>query len=284
MTDKTDMDQRWAVTPNIASTESLPHEYPESVRSVARALKLLALLNTSPTMSLHELHCRSGLPKPTVHRILATLDAHGYVERREGVYRVAAKVQDLSAGYSEHSFIVDLFRPILLAATQRFKWPLALGQLDQLEMAVRYSTMRQSPLAIRSATAGRRYSLVRSGMGIAYLAFCTDQEREFLLELIQDQIKSYADRDLLERQIEETRFRGYALRSAKRTEDSATAAFPIRHNANVVATLSLTTFGSVMTETFIGRLGDTLKQVVADTETVYAERRLENKESPLLWT
>lgn len=238
---------------------------------MARALKLLALVNTQYAVSLHDLHRMSGLPKPTVFRILTTLQADGYVELegRQGVYRVGAKVCELSAGYSEAAMLVDLCRPILLATTQRIKWPLGLGLLDELEMAVRFSTMPHSPMAVQSSTQGHRHSLLRSAMGAAYLAFCPDEERDLLLELAFEEAGAAADPARIQRRIEAARHRGYGLRLPGKPGDSATAALPIRHGGRVVAVLSLTTFGSVMTDSFVSGLRGTLDDVVAQIERAY---------------
>lgn len=264
-----------------AAGHAEPSEDTGIIRSVTRALKLLALVNTQYAVSLHDLHRMSGLPKPTVFRILTTLQAEGYVELegRQGVYRVAAKVCELSAGYSEAAMLVDLCRPLLLAATQRIKWPLGLGVLDELEMAVRFSTMPHSPMAVESSTQGHRHSLLRSAMGAAYLAFCPDEERRLLLDLALEEAGPGADAARIHKRIEATRRRGYGLRLPAKAGESATAALPIRHADRVIGTLSLTTFGSVMTDGFVAGLRETLDGVLSDIEQAYALRVGEPPES-----
>ena len=64
------------------------------IRAVARALNLLDAMNERQPCSLAELHHATGLPKPTVFRILATLEAEGYVrsEGALGQYRLTARI------------------------------------------------------------------------------------------------------------------------------------------------------------------------------------------------
>ena len=56
------------------------------VQSVQRALRLLAELNRQRVTSVAELHRRTGLPKPTIVRLLETLQAEGFIanDRRRG--------------------------------------------------------------------------------------------------------------------------------------------------------------------------------------------------------
>lgn len=157
------------------------------IRSVARAFGLLHAMNEKQPCSLAELHIATGLPKPTVFRILATLEQEGYVRNEGGLgqYRVTEKARRLGAGYSEKSLIVDVGAPLVLAVTKIIKWPLAIGILDGDAMVVRYSTMPYSPLAVQATTLGHRLGLFESAMGQAYMAFCGERERRILLDMLQ---------------------------------------------------------------------------------------------------
>ena len=55
------------------------------IRSIARALELLNAMNERQPCTLADLHVATGLPKPTVFRILATLKHEGYVKREGGL-------------------------------------------------------------------------------------------------------------------------------------------------------------------------------------------------------
>jgi IclR family mhp operon transcriptional activator len=243
------------------------------IRAVSRALRLLHLMNQSYASSLHELHRLSGLPKPTVFRILATLQAEGYVEAEgggQGVYRVAAKVQELSAGYNEKTLVVDVAAPIMLEVTRRLKWPLGLGVLDGAVMAVRYSTMPHSPLAVGVTTLGHRHGLLRSALGQAYLAFTSPEEREILLQLVSERPFDEAERQRIANRLEMVRLQGYGLRRPEKPGDSATVALPILYDGAVVACLSMTTFGKVMNERFLAGYRPDLEEAAAEIATAYA--------------
>lgn len=238
----------------------------DGIRAVGRAFMLLRLMNQRYASSLADLHRLSGLPKPTVCRILATLEHEGYVEHegRNGIYRLASKVHELSMGYNEESQLIDLATPILSEATKRIKWPLALGTLEGASMTVRFSTMSQSPMAVQSTTLGKRHGLLRSAMGMAYLAFCSDRERDGLLSMAAREGDLGMDRERIEAKLKAVRARGYGLRFPEKAGDSATAALPIVHRGQVIAVIALTTFGSLMNERFVEQYRAELDEIIAD--------------------
>ena len=241
---------------------------PGGIRAVIRALDLLRLLNQRQGIGLHDLHLLSGLPKPTVFRILMTLQQAGYVEPdgMPGVYHLTRKVWELSAGYVERSAIVKLAAPIALAVTRRIKWPLAIGTLDGDAMVVRYSTMPSSPLAVQTTTIGHRLALLDSAMGRAYLAACGTEERQGLAALLRTRT---TDADV---RIQGAADTGYGLRLPGRKGDSATLAVAISDGADVVAVLSLTSFGDVMDDAFIAKFLPVLRATADEIAASYAQQ------------
>jgi len=132
------------------------------VQSVQRALRLLAELNRQRVTSVAELHRRTGLPKPTIVRLLETLQAEGFIanDRRLGGYQVTSQVASLSNGFHGAPLIVEAARPWALELTRRVKWPVAVGVLEADAIVVRYSTIPDSPISPFHATINMRLSLV----------------------------------------------------------------------------------------------------------------------------
>ena len=109
------------------------------------------------------------------------------------------------------SLIVDVGAPIILQVTKKIKWPLAIGVLDGDAMVVRYSTMPYSPLAVQATTLGHRLGLLESAMGLAYLAFCDDDERTILLNMLRTASPkgNFADDDDVNVALRSLLFAGY---------------------------------------------------------------------------
>lgn len=247
----------------------------DAVRSVARALMLLRLMNTTHESSLHDLHAATGLPKATIFRLLRTLRLEGYVQvvGDGGHYRLTSKVTELGAGYTEKSRVVDAGIPIALALTKKIRWPLAIGVLDGDAVVVRYSTMPYSPLAVHATTLGQRLGLLDTAMGRVYLAHCGDAERSALLQLLRDASPDgrIEQERLLDSELELIRRKGYAIRKPNARRSSATIAVPIMADA-MLGTLCLTTFGKSLTSDMISEYAPILFKAAS---TIAARRHQE---------
>src|SRR5271163_1166856 len=103
------------------------------VQSVTRALDLLLALNRQKVASIKQLHDATGLPKPTIVRLLKTLTAQGYVvnDPRQGGYSVTSQVRALSCGFHGDPLVVEAGRAWAIDLTRQFKWPVAFAVLDQ---------------------------------------------------------------------------------------------------------------------------------------------------------
>lgn len=261
-----------AFTAAAGGTETLVQrarqERPGSIRAISRALEVLRVMNHRQGCGLHELHLLTGLPKPTVFRILSTLRREGYVrsEGSGGRYCLTERVRELGAGYTQKSLVVDVGAPIARRVTKRIRWPLAIGTLDGDAICVRYSTMPYSPLAVQATTLGHRLGLLESAMGLAYLAFCGSEEREVLIHLLRSAAAPARlwDSGRLAPLLDTTRRRGYGLRLPQRRGDSATVAVPIQTPDQVIAILSMTTFGRSMTYATLAKYTPILRQTAAE--------------------
>jgi IclR family mhp operon transcriptional activator len=252
-----------------ASSTSLP-----SIRSIARALEILRLINERQGLGLQDIHALSGLPKPTVYRILQTLRREGYLEAEAipGVFRITAKALELSSGFTEESMIVKVAAPIALATTRKvIQWPLAIGILKSGTIVVRYSTMPYSKLGVVNTTIGHRHDLLESAMGRAYLMACDAAERQQLTQLLKSNSPEPAS-DIQRRvdAIVADSGLGYGLRLASSKRDSATLAIAVRHGSDLLAILSLTTFGTAMTPAFIANMLPLMRDTVTSIEAAYA--------------
>jgi IclR family mhp operon transcriptional activator len=220
------------------------------IRAIVRALDLLLAMNDRQPCTLSDLHVATGLPKPTIFRILATLKKEGYVRREgsQGLYHLTEKTRRLGAAYNEKLLVVDVGAPLVVKVTKAIKWPLAIGVIDGDSIVVRYSTMPYSPLAVRATTLGRRLGLLDSAMGQAYLAFCEEGERTILLDMVRSVAPEgeMESAEQIQATVDAIRKRGYGLRLPKGNRISGTLAVPILRGRQVPGVLSMTTFGSAM--------------------------------------
>ena len=215
------------------------------VRSALKTLALLEELNRRPVSRVRDLSAATGLPHPTVIRLLETLVGAGYARRvdRGAGYAVAGRVAGLSAG--DHGFpaVLETLRARAEALTETLLWPASICTLDGDAMVVRCSTIPRSPLAHIHSTINRRLCLRRRAHGRAYLAFAPEAERAHLLAVLEAKEGPGAfDRDALEAELAGIRAAGFALRSTELRDRTNSIAAPYFQRGRLTATLGLTFF------------------------------------------
>jgi IclR family mhp operon transcriptional activator len=223
------------------------------VESVVRAIQLLQALNREPVSTVAGLHRQTGIPKPSIVRLLQTFGRVGLVSHapHHGTYYLTSGVRTLSAGYHSEPRIVEAAAPVLDELTRRLKWPVAVAVFDHDAVVVRYSTVTKSPLALLHSTIGLRLSLVSRGLGRAYLAFCEPEVREAILATLAQSTnpEDAAARDRpanVRHALDEVRRLGYAIRDPRVRPVSNTIAVPVFDAGRVVASIGLTYFSSTM--------------------------------------
>ena len=222
------------------------------VEAAVRTLRVLECLNRYPVTALAELHRQTNIPKPSLVRLLQTLEGAGYVHHlasRRG-YMLTSKVRLLASGFHSEPRIVEVLAPLMDALTERLKWPVALVVPDGDAAVIRYSTTPRSPLALLHSTIDMRLSLVTRALGLAYLAHCDPEERELLIEAArrseEPENQAALNRERLDATLELIRRQGYALRDPKVRPVSNTLAVPVFDAHRAVGAVGITWFSSTM--------------------------------------
>src|ERR1700730_9209100 len=91
------------------------------IRSLERGLQVLRALQDDPISSLHELHRLTRIPKPTLVRILHTLE--GAVSRRlaDGRYRISATLSRRKPDRFDR--VAEAAAPALDRLCRKISWP-----------------------------------------------------------------------------------------------------------------------------------------------------------------
>lgn len=220
------------------------------VNAVCRALHVLKVLNRRRIATVNAIHADTGIPRPTIVRMLETLMHEGYVVRDNmcGGYRVTEQVAELSEGYSGISRVIEVARPLSIGLTRKIKWPIGLGVLDDDAIEILYWTGTISPVVHTNTVLRKRPDLFKSAMGRAYMAFCDDEERERHIVRIRKSFSMEfgAKEELAFRnRLDRIRRAGYAVRDP-RTEPlrMTTLGVPIMERDKVAAVMSVSFFKS----------------------------------------
>jgi IclR family mhp operon transcriptional activator len=226
------------------------------IQSIVRVLSVIETLNQRNVSSIEVIHTVTGLPKPTLVRILATLVGMGYVfhvSRRDG-YALTEKVLRLSAGFRYHDAIVDIARPLLEAFTAEHKWQISIGTLETDAMRVRFNTRHLSPFAPEQLYLNKRVGMLDSAMGRAYLAFCPDIERDLILEFAKaaepERFSAPSHGEDLKRLMETIRAKRYATIERLPGNRVRSIAVPVlsADSETAMGSIALFYFAAVMTE------------------------------------
>lgn len=222
-----------------------------NVRALTRGLEILRALNLGDGNSARQLAEATGLPRPTVYRLLGTLCEAGYTTRDAtgDRYRVTNRVRGLSDGFDDEAWVVEIAIPLMKDLCDDIVWPVSLATLDRNAMLVRVTTDSQSPLTLTHFATGDRLPVLGAATGRAYLAFCSEARCEAVLDVLarsHDPGNEMArDRPRVYRMLDDTRARGFAIRE-RGPFKTASLAVPIRAASGVVASLSMRYLDSAM--------------------------------------
>ena len=261
------------------SSDSNRPSYPP-VESVRRAIEILRTLNRLRIGTVSSLHLETGVPKPTVVRMLDTLIADGYVARDNmcGGYRVTHKVRELVSGYDGIAQIIEASRPCAIALTNKIKWPVGIGIIDGEAISIHFWTGTISPWVHTNTMLGHRPSLITSAMGRVYMAFCPEQERERHIERFRhNPALSFgpADEERYRGLLGRIRQNGYAFR-APNTEPrrNTTVALPVCYGTEILASITVSFFITAVPRNQIAKqIIEPLRETVDKIEEVLAFMR-----------
>lgn len=218
------------------------------IRTALRTLRVLAELNVRAPASAAEVARALGMARATAYRFLETLVESGFVAKdaKDGRYRPTHLVRTLSCGFEDENWLVECARPAIQALGEELVWPIAISTISGPGMLLRESTDAESPLAINRFTPGRRISLVGTASGRIYLAYCSHDQRETLLDMLRhsedpDDFQA-RNRSALQGELSAVRQNGYALtQRPRRFSNQSGLAVPVLtpENSRIVASLSI---------------------------------------------
>lgn len=224
-------------------------------RGISRALQVLTALNQTNGSSVSDLSRRTGISRAAVYRILGVLVESGYLTRRDHdrAYMLTSKVRMLSDGFRDEAWISEIGGPILDRLQQKVVWPtdLATFRGDRLQLVE--TTRRNSPLVIDHSLAGGQISSVlKTALGLAYLAFAETAERAAILDSYASKHDSpdailAADTATVARLVAAVKKDGYASRYRGTVLETGSIAVPVKRNGFAVAAIGITFIASVLT-------------------------------------
>lgn len=243
------------------------------IRALLRGLDVLHVLNKQNGATVSEVASAIELPRTTTYRILETLCVAGYAYRAQSDdrYRLTIMVRGLSDGFDDEAWVTQIARPYIYELCHELVWPVAIATLSGSSMLIRQTTDHESPLAVEKRGPGFRVPILGSASGICYLAFCPNEQRETLLDLLakskREEDKPARNRKKVLDTLVETRQQGYAVsRRRRRVSDELSYSVPIIVDERLLATLTIRFSSTAVPESeavakFVPRLRAVAKRI-----------------------
>ena len=182
----------------------------DEIIALSRGLTLLRRVAAADgPISNGELAELTGIPKPTVSRITATLVSAGFLFQLPDSERfvLTASVLELSNGFLRNFDIRARARPFLTELAERTSLSV------HLDMVVIETIRPRSAILVSRLEVGSRIDLARTAVGRAYLAALPDNERNALISGLQAALGNDWPHihARLVASVDETRARGFAI-------------------------------------------------------------------------
>ena len=214
------------------------------VQVLHKTIDILDALRSAPEgMSLAELSAQSRIPKPTVYRILATLESRGYLERAgDASYRVSRKLLEAPRESTFEQRLVRAARPAMEKLAVLCKETVNLGVLDGGEVLVIETVESRQAVRMSSKIGNRRYP---HSTALGKILLSDLPEREMLRLIRSKGMPKFTpatitrEKDLIV-ELEKIRTQGFALDNLENELDGRCISAPVTNShGKVIAALSI---------------------------------------------
>lgn len=210
--------------------------------AVLRSLDILELfLDHRDGLTGAEVARLTGHPRASVHELLATLQARGYLSRAGQTYRLGVGVLQLGNAYRDSIRLPELARQVADELVAECGETINVGVLSGRDVV--YLVKVDSPHPVRMVSSlGGRVAAAGTGVGKVLLAFTEPADLEVLLDAGWPALtpRTITDPDELRAQLAAVRHDGIAHESGESTPDVSCAAAPVRDDfGRVVAAISV---------------------------------------------
>ncbi len=153
------------------------------IKVVIKAFEVLETLSKESKLSLKEITDRVAYPKPTVFRLLYTLQTLGYVDQDKDAqtFTLSSKFVSFIDGANRGSDLLGLAQPYMEKLSDEFKETVNLAKL--VDDTPVYINVLESSHSFRiSDSIGDRASFHSTAIGKAIIAFLPEQKRKEILK------------------------------------------------------------------------------------------------------
>ncbi|HEX6246234.1 MAG TPA: IclR family transcriptional regulator C-terminal domain-containing protein [Nocardioidaceae bacterium] len=248
---------------------------PDFIEAIARGLDVIkAFRPGQPVMTLSEVATATGLARPTVRRILVTLESLGYVRPSSGGFMLTPRVLELGVTYVESMGLWEIARPHMEQLVAQTHQSSSVAQLDGSDIV--YVARVAVPKIIALAVSiGTRFPAVATSLGKVLLAdLGPDELDRVLAEPSRSGIepRRRPGRQELEETLRDVRAKGWVLTDEQLAGGVRSIAAPLRDGSGrVIAALNVTVHAAeTSVETLVGEYLPALLRTASEISAEYA--------------
>ena len=220
-----------------------------TVQVLDRGLDIIEQLAVAEKgMSIQELSLATDLPKPTIHRILATFTERHYVEKdpETSIYSLGAKFVDITSLYLNKIALKTEAEPIMRRLANAFNASAFLGTRDGVDVV--YLSCIEPINSIRIYTQiGKREPVYCTALGKVLLSAMNPNDLNHLGSQISFKAltpQTLTDFGALKKDVDDVRVNGYAIDHGEHTVGSSCLAVPIYdYSKRIIAAMSISGYG-----------------------------------------
>ena len=239
------------------------------VQSLDRAFSILGCFSLrQPQLTLSEICELTGLPKPTVFRLLSVLEANRMIARTaDGLrYEIGIRTFELGSIFLTNLSIERIARPIMERLSERYDMSCNLAILDDGQVV--YVATTDEPGSIRyRPVIGYRHYVHCSALGKMLIAELSEEAVRAILERRGMPALSpltITDPDRLVAHLAQVRASGYAMDDQEGSQGLCCLAVPIRdHQGKIVASISLSGTSHKFTPEAVRAMSQTMQDSAA---------------------
>jgi len=216
---------------------------PDFIEALARGLDVIRAFDaTAPELSVAELAERTGLARPTVRRILLTLQELGYVRVTGRGHSLTPRVLELGMSFVHSLDLWEIARPHLEELVASTHESSSIAQLDGSDIVYVARVAVPKIVALR-VVIGTRFPAASTSLGKVLLAGLPDEQVEETLDQPSRSgivaRRTPARPDLLA-ELRETRARGWSLTDEDLAAGIRSVAVPLHDgDGRVIAALNV---------------------------------------------
>lgn len=217
----------------LSRIEAVASKDRQFATTLARGLEvLLCFTPAQPILGNKELSDRTGLPKPTISRFTYTLLNLGYLrtDRHTGKYELGTAVLALAYPLLANISLRQNVRFPMHRLAEKLGGSVSLGMRDRLSIVYVETSRSSSIQSYQLSDIGMSHPIIKTANGRAFLAGCTPEYRETLLNEIRvktpEDWKIHGERALAS--IEAWKERGFCYSYREYRPDICTVGVPYR--------------------------------------------------------